>query len=350
MNDSKNISNSNDQIKLNLKTIIVLILFLVGIYFVIPRLIDAQQAVQLISKVNKYYLILAILFEILSYIGAAMLMGIILSQMGHRIAFWDRFRIGSMAAFAIHFFPLGSLGGGAVDFYFLRKKKVKSGSILMMLLLRIIISYIAFFILFIIALTLLPTIENISLTMKIISGGILVILVFGTIYFLYLYKHKEKFRKVFHIVFSPARFFSSRLKYPVDKTRLDYTFEEFYESLKLFSQKKRSTILAILTGMVYWLGDMLCFFFVFLSFGYLINFGVLMFSYSIGLLAGMVSFIPGGLGVTEGTLGLVLTSLGVPSTIALMSILIFRLFSFWMWIPFGLYSFLSLRKAGKSLR
>jgi hypothetical protein len=30
-----------------------------------------------------------------------------------------------------------------------------------------------------------------------------------------------------------------------------------------------------------------------------------------------------------------------------MSILVFRLFSFWIWIPFGLYSFISLTREAK---
>ncbi len=105
--------------------------------------------------------------------------------------------------------------------------------------------------------------------------------------------------------------------------------------------------MAVIAGLVYWLGDIFCLFFVFLSFGYVAHFGGLLLGYSVSSLAGMASFIPGGLGVTEGTLALILTGLGTPSTIALMSILVFRFFSFWIWIPVGLYSFFSLKKENK---
>ncbi len=336
---------ANNQIKVNFKAIIILFLFLIGLYLLLPKLVDAQAALKLILKVNKFYLFLAVLSEFLSYVGAAWLLGIILSKLGYKIRFWDRFKLGSIAAFAIHFFPVGTFGQGAVDYYFLKKKKVETGSILIMLILRIIITYMAFFGLFFLALIMLPTLPNLRLCFKIAVVVILLLVVWGAFYLYYLYHHKETFRRVWQKILRFANFFLKRFRNsPINLERSNEIFEDIYKGLKLFSRKKRFSLLAILAGMIYWLGDVTCFFFVFLSFGYLINGGILMFSYGIGVIAGMASFIPGGLGVTEGSLGLVLTGLGIPSTVALMSILVFRLFSFWIWIPVGLYSYLTLRK------
>ncbi len=344
MDQEKN-QNNGIQIKVNFKTLIILFLFAIGLYFLIPKLIDAQQAAKLIFSVNKFYLFLAVFSEFISYVGAAWLLGIILSRLGYKIKFWDRFKIGSIAAFAIHFFPLGSFGEGAVDYYFLRKRKVEAGSILLMLILRIIITYTAFFTLFLVALALVPTAPGLTLTPKILAMFFLMIVISVVWYLWYLYRHKEKFRLVWQRILRPANFFLLKFKQtPVSQEKSAEIFDDIYEGLSLFGRKKRFSLLAVLAGLIYWLGDVFCFFFVFLSFGYVIHFGVLMFGYGIGSLAGMISFIPGGLGVTEGALGLILTGLGTPSTVALMSILVFRFFSFWIWIPVGLYSFVSLRK------
>ncbi|MCL5410850.1 MAG: flippase-like domain-containing protein [Patescibacteria group bacterium] len=347
MNQNTNL-NQNLEIKLNFKTIIILLLFIIGIYFLIPKLIDAQEAAKLIFKVNKFYLMVAVFCEFVSYIGAAWLLGIILSRLGYKILFWDRFRIGSIAAFAIHFFPVGSFGEGAIDFYFLRKRKVEAGSILLMLILRIIITYIAFFSLFLVALILVPTLQEVSTGAKLLIMTIFSLVFGGFIYLIYLYEHKEKFRKVWQKFLVPTNFFLKKFKQPIlNPERSTEIFEDIYAGLGLFSQKKRTFVLAVLAGLVYWLGDIFCLFFVFLSFGYTIHFGGLLLGYSVSALAGMASFIPGGLGVTEGTMALILTGLGTPSTIALMSVLVFRFFSFWVWIPVGLYSFFSLKKGNK---
>ena len=341
-------TNQSFPIKFNLKSLIILVLFAVGIYLLLPKLIDAQQALKLLLHVNKFYILIAIFFEVISYIGAAWLLGIILSRLGYKIKFWDRFRIGSIAAFAIHFFPVGTLGEGAVDFYFLRKKKVEAGSILLMLVLRVLITYTAFLIVFLVGLSLVPTAPHLPFSPKIISFILLTLIIFGSFYLYYLYKNKEKFRKTWNRF---LRFFDNIVSKirgkEVSTAKESELFEDIYHGIGLFGGKKRFALLAILAGVVYWLGDITCFHFVFLSLGFDIHWGVLIFGYGVAFLAGMISFIPGGLGVVEGSLVLIYTGLAVPSALAVAAILVFRLFSFWIWIPFGLYSYISLSKETK---
>lgn len=343
--DQSNGLNLKSEIKINFKAVIVLLLFIVGIYFLFPKLVDAREAVKLIAKIDKFYLVLAVFFEFISYVGAAWLLGIILSRLGYKIRFWDRFKIGSIAAFAIHFFPVGSFGEGAIDFYFLRKRKVEAGSILITLILRIVFTYITFFGLLLVALILLPTIASLSLASKLLAMVVFVFIFGSLIYLIYLYENKEKFKRFWQKILIFGNLFLRKTKQKeISREKSDEVFDDVYQGMALFGEKKRNFVWAILAGLVYWLGDILCFFFVFLSFGYFIHFGVLMFGYGIGSLAGMASFIPGGLGVTEGSMGLILAGLGTPSALALVSILVFRFFSFWIWIPVGLYSFFSLRK------
>lgn len=345
-------NNSNKQslpVKFNLKTLFIFIIFLLGVYFLIPKFIGIQKVFVLLLHVNKFYLLLALTFELLSYVGAAILLGVILNRLGNKIRFWDRFKISSIASFAIHFFPIGSFGEGAVDFYFLRQKKVETGSILLMLVLRIIFTYAAFLLIFLIGLILVPTAPELRFSPKLISLVLFLLIFGGVFYIIYLYRHKEKFRHLWNHFFSGIFKFVGKIRGENSKgaENKNEVFEDIYQGIGLFGQKKRSSLFAYLAALMYWLSDIACFYFVFLSFGYHIYIGVLIFGYGIASLVGMVSFIPGGLGVTEGTLALLYGSLGVPSAIALTSILLFRLFSFWIWIPFGFYSFITLSKDKK---
>ena len=338
----------NFPFKFSLKNLIVIVLFLVGLYFLVPRLVGMPEVLKLILQINKGYLLIGIGFEVLSYAGAAILLGVILSRLGYHIKFLDRFKIGSIAAFAIHFFPVGSLGQGAVDYTFLRKKNVEAGSILLMWILRIIFSYTAFLIVFLIGLALVPTVPHLKLSPKLISLIIFVILFLLAGYIIYLYRHKSQFRVVWNKFLRFFDTFISRVRgRKVSEARESEIFEDIYRGIGLFGQKKRSSVYAVLAALMFWLGDIVCFYFVFLSFGYHIHWGILIFGYCISSLLGMISFIPGGLGVTEGSMGLLYASLGVPGSLAIMSILVFRFFSFWIWIPFGLYSFISLSKNKK---
>lgn len=77
-----------------------------------------------------------------------------------------------------------------------------------------------------------------------------------------------------------------------------------------------------------------------LAFGVQLNFGVLVAAYSISVLFYVVSPTPGGLGFVEGTLIVVLTTLGVQAHNATVITLAYRGISFWL--PFFL-GFVALR-------
>lgn len=334
--------------KFNIRSAITVILLLVGIYFFIPKLIGIEESLKLVLKVNKIYLFLAIVSEIASYGGAAWLLGIILSRLGYKIPFSERFRIGSIDAFAMHFFPLGSLGEGLINFYFLSKRGVTAGSALLMFVIRIIITQASFLILFVLGLILVPTAPHLEFSPKFVALAIFSLIVTGIIYLIYLYEHREKFYRVWEKILN---FLNSSLisfkKQPIGKEKANEVFEDLYKGFDLLATRKRSLVLGGMAGLIYWIGDILCLFFTLLSLGYFPHAGVLIFSYGVSTLAGLISTIPGGIGVTEGFLGIALNSLGVPLTVSVISILIFRLFSFWIWIPIGLISYITLQRRRK---
>jgi len=81
----------------------------------------------------------------------------------------------------------------------------------------------------------------------------------------------------------------------------------------------------------YTLFDLLAMYLMFIAAGYNIKIGVLFASYGLPYLLAKIAFIfPGGIGVVEATMAAIQTSLGVPSQISVVVILVYRLFSFWL--------------------
>jgi hypothetical protein len=75
---------------------------------------------------------------------------------------------------------------------------------------------------------------------------------------------------------------------------------------------------------------------------------VLLLAYGSGVGAQSVNITPGGVGITEGTLGLVLVASGLRASQALAVVLLYRLISFWLVASAGWLVFLRLRTAGQS--
>jgi len=77
--------------------------------------------------------------------------------------------------------------------------------------------------------------------------------------------------------------------------------------------------------------DMLTLFFVFVAVGHQVSLGVLFAGYGLPLILGKIAFlIPGGVGVIEGSMVALYTSLKVPNEISVVVILGYRLISFWL--------------------
>ncbi len=79
------------------------------------------------------------------------------------------------------------------------------------------------------------------------------------------------------------------------------------------------------------------------AFGHRTNAVGLLVSYGLAQVLAAIPLTPGGLGVVEATLTATLVGFGVPKGIAILGVIGWRLFEFWIPIPFGGLAYLSLR-------
>ena len=82
--------------------------------------------------------------------------------------------------------------------------------------------------------------------------------------------------------------------------------------------------------------DILTLYLLFVAAHYVVSPGVVLAGYGLPLLAGKLSVFPGGLGIVEGGMVALYESLGVPSAVAVVVILSYRLLSFWIPVLLGL--------------
>jgi uncharacterized protein (TIRG00374 family) len=70
---------------------------------------------------------------------------------------------------------------------------------------------------------------------------------------------------------------------------------------------------------------------------------VLLAAYGAGTLLGQLPLTPGGLGLVEGTVTVLLVTLGVDHSAAVLAVIGWRVFEFWLPIPIGWTCYLVLR-------
>jgi uncharacterized protein (TIRG00374 family) len=86
-----------------------------------------------------------------------------------------------------------------------------------------------------------------------------------------------------------------------------------------------------------------------LAFGEWVNFGAIIIAYAIANFAGLVSVLPGGIGIYEGLMTAVLASTGISPSVSLPVTVMYRVVNTLIQIPPGYYLYQLALKHGYKL-
>lgn len=125
------------------------------------------------------------------------------------------------------------------------------------------------------------------------------------------------------------------------------TLEGFVRTLigqvRLLVEDHRASRRAVLWGLGFWSLDATSLYLSVRAFGYSPNVAAVLVTYALVSLLALLPITPGGLGIVEGVAVPVLVSFGAPYDVALLGVLAWRLFQFWMPIPIAAATYLWLR-------
>lgn len=327
------------------KRIIVILLVGIGIWFLIPKILGLKDTLQLLDKIKYWAFILALVAEMFFYIGSAIITRTVLRMTGDKLKFFDVLKIAVMDSFSVQFLPLGTFGEAAVDYYFYRAKNVRTSHIVLMFVARTIIVWLAFAFIYLIGVAFSPINSQLGPEKLLIVWLIYFLALIIFFYLIYLYFKKDQLLKkasVFaHFVNRLSPLFKFR---KIEMQKIPGLVDKVYEATSILARNRRLQISAALGALFFWGGDIFCLYFAFLGFGYRPALAMVIFTYAIARILATISFIPGGVGITEASMSLIFIGFGVPAPTALAATLIFRFLTFWLPIPIGFFSFLSLQK------
>ena len=104
------------------------------------------------------------------------------------------------------------------------------------------------------------------------------------------------------------------------------------------------TLYACGLSMLFWLLEAISVYFILLAFGVeVIGFLAIISTYTTSIMLGILSFLPIGIGVVEGTLTSFFTIHGIDVSLALTIVIVIRLFTRWYGVSFG---FIALKLSG----
>lgn len=318
---------------LNVITILALIIFVIAIRG------QLAQTFHNVFRVNAWALLLIIPVEFLNYDAQARLYRGLFAIVGNKLSYKFLFQTSLELNFINNVFPSGGVTGISYFGVRMRGNEITGSKATVVQLLKLGMLFLSFEILIVLGLFLLAVEGHMNSLILLVSGSLTTLLLVGTVGFAFIIGSKRRIAGFFTFLTRVLNklIYVVRPNHPetINTARAREAFEDLHNNYVLISkdwrQLKRPFFWALMAN--FW--EIMAVYVVYIAFGHFVNFGAVIIAYAVANFAGLVSVLPGGIGVYEGLMTLVLVATGIPSRISLPVTVMYRVLNTLVQLPPG---------------
>jgi uncharacterized protein (TIRG00374 family) len=321
------------------QTGVVVLILLIGIYFLFPKLVGLGDAVGKLDDADPVWIGVAVLFSIASYATYIALFKAVVGGDALKLTWGETYQINMAGVAATLLFSAGGAGGVALTWWALKKAGMQRRDIARRMVAFISLHY-AFYPLALIVFGLLLRTgvvngEN-SVELTIIPAAVAgILLVVGAA--VTLIPGDLEARLMPHAQGAHTRSFIEWA------ARIPETLGDgFRFALRLFTHPREGG-LAVIGAAGFWAFSIGVLWASFHSLGIHVPLAVVVQGFFLGMVANLFPLAPAGVGAVDAGMIGAFVLFGLPEETVFPAILIFRLVSFWMPIPPGAVAFFQLR-------
>lgn len=330
---------------LNIVTLVALVILIVAIRH------QLGATFRDLARVNGWALLLLIPVEALNYHAQARLYQRLFGIVGNKLDYKFLYKASLELNFVNHVFPSGGVTGLSYFSVRMRQGEELTGAKATLVhVMKLGLTFLSFELVLIFGLLCLAVMGRVSNLTILVAAVVSTLLVVGTFGFVYIVGSKSRINNFFtsltrglnrliHLV---------RPSHPetINITQARKVFDDFhdnYHEIKSSSNQLKAPFWYALLANV---TEVAAVYVVYIAFGQFINVGAVIFAYAVANFAGLVSVLPGGVGIYEVLMTAVLASTGVPPSVSLPVTVMYRILNTLIQIPPGYYLYQkNLRRA-----
>ena len=322
-----------------IQTVVLVLLLLGAIYFLFPKLVGLGDALSRLDDADPLWIGVAIILNVAAYATYIALFKAVVGGDALRFTWLETYEINMAGVAATLLFSAGGAGGVALTYWALRKAGMQRRDVGRRMVAFVSLHYVFYPIALILFGVLLRTgvmngKDSVELTiipaavagLLLILGALITLIPADTERRLARFAHNERSRQMLR----------SAGKVPATLG------EGFRFALGLFAHPSRGG-LAVIGAAGFWAFSIGVLWASFHAFGVHVPLAVVVQGYFLGMVANLFPLAPAGVGAVDAGMIGAFVLFGFPSETVFPAILIFRLVSFWMPIPPGIFAFFQLR-------
>lgn len=246
---------------------------------------------------------------------------------GYRLSFREMFKITLVANVVNYVLASGGLSGFAVRMYFLARRGVPSGSAVIISLVQTFITNVALLLFVLAGFVYLFSAHTLHGVALVIASLLLAVLLAAAVVAAFLLFHARTRRRTLFVIAQSAHWLMHRVlphRTP-PRTHIWRYQRNLNRGIEFLLSRKSQMAAPVVYIFLDWALTLGILWAAFRAVGHPIQAGFLIVGFAVGMLSSIVSLIPGGLGVLEGTMSAVYVTLGVPLETAVAAVLVYRL-------------------------
>ncbi|MGC1852830.1 MAG: lysylphosphatidylglycerol synthase transmembrane domain-containing protein [Solirubrobacterales bacterium] len=322
------------------QTLLVVLLLLIGIYFLFPKLVGLGDALSQLGEADAIWIGAAIGFELAAIATYIALFKAVVGGDALRLTWNETYEINLAGVAATRLFSAGGAGGIALTYWALRRAGMVRHEVARRMVAFLTLQYVFYPLALIVFGVLLrtgvlPGKASVELTIipAAISG---LILIFGALAALIPPDLRE--RLAGHVRGPRSRAIADKAARGVATVGEGVRF-----GFRLLIHPGRGG-LAVVGAVGYWASNIGILWASFKAFGVHVPVAVVVQGFFLGMVGNLFPLAPGGVGAVDAGMIGAFVLFGIPEGTVFPAVLIYRLVAFWLPIPFGAIAFLQLRK------
>jgi uncharacterized protein (TIRG00374 family) len=334
-----------------LVNLITLAALVILIYAIRHQLVDTFKN---LTHINAWALLLIIPIEALNYHAQARLYQRLFAIVGNKLDYKYLFQASLELNFVNHVFPSGGVTG--LSYFSLRLRQgsqLTGAKATLVHFMKLVLMFLSFEVLIVFGLFSLAIMGRVNNLIILVAGSLSTLLLVGTVGFAYMVGSRKRINGFFAALTKGLNRVIEvvRPKHPetinVDKARrVVDDFHQNYGAIKRnYHQLGTPFWYALLANVT----EVMAVYVVFVAFGHLVNIGAVILAYAIANFAGMISVLPGGVGIYEALMTTVLAATGVPARVSIPVIVMYRVVNTLVQIPPGYYLYQKHLRAEQQL-
>lgn len=299
------------------------------------------ETIDNIGRVNTSLVLLIIPLQCLNYFAQAKLYQGLFRLLNNRFRTKALIGLALELNFVNNVFPSGGVSGFSYLSIRMKNEGVSAAKATLVQMMRFIMLFISFQILLFVGLLMLAGVGSASKLTVLIAGSLGTLLLAGTLLIAFVIGSKQRINDFFTFITKLLNWLIHlvRPSHPetINITKARLSFTELHENYMVLKSKYPELKKPLLFALMANLTEIGSIYVVYLAFGHIVNPGAVIIAYAIANFAGLVSVLPGGIGIYEALMTGVLAAGGVPPSISLPVTVMYRVVNMSVQLPPGYY-------------